>query len=126
MITWLPDWRSFTKPSRSSARTTAAPETRGNLGMGGNAERCYQRVSLNLDGKLGQIEGCGLLKIGNRLFDGFTLRSSARLWIQRNEAALFGGSKYCGQFHGRCSNWESRIVAHSVVVVLKVAIHQRP
>lgn len=33
MMTWLPDWRAFSKPRRSSARITAAPETRGSLSL---------------------------------------------------------------------------------------------
>ena len=92
--------RSFSKPGRSNARTTAAPETRGSSGMRGNAESCYQRMPRRNDGKLRQIQFSCFLQVGDGLFDGFTLRSGAGLGIQGNVTAFFGGSKYRGQFHG--------------------------
>ena len=52
IMTWLPLWRIFANPRRSSARITSAPDTWGSLGMRrfGNREhgdegmaRCWQR-----------------------------------------------------------------------------------
>ena len=49
--------------------------------------------------KLGEIQGCCFLKIGDSLFDGLALGCGPGLRIQRDEAAFFGRSEYGSEFH---------------------------
>jgi len=82
----------------------------GSLGMGWYAKRGYQRMTLKMDRKLRQIKRRGFLQIRDSFLDGFTLGSGTSFWVQRDIAAFFGGSKYCGQFHYEFLS-ESAIVA---------------
>src|ERR1035437_5003770 len=93
MMTWLPDWRTFTKPRCSRALTMATPEVRGSLGISWEAERGDHWMPWGGERKLGQIECRRLFQIGNCFFDIFALRGGARLGVERDIPAFFGGSK---------------------------------
>ena len=57
-----------------------------------DGERGYNRVPMNeSQRKLGQKESSCLLQIGNGFFDGFALCGGARLWIERDKAAVIAG-----------------------------------
>lgn len=99
MTTWLPDWRIFTKPKRSSALTIAAPEVRGSLGIRRKAEDGYNWMSRVGQRELGQIERRRLFKIGDSLFYRFTLCGGAGFGVKRNVPALFSRCKNSGKFH---------------------------
>jgi hypothetical protein len=64
-----------------------------------NSKHRHQRVSRRGQGKLGQIQGSGLAKVGDCFFDGFALGSSSRLWIECDEAAFFGVRENGSKFH---------------------------
>ena len=88
---WLPDWRTTTKPSLSSARTICAPDNPGNLGMR-NFECRYQRVSVNIHWKFFQVKTRSFLEILYRFSNCFTLSGSPGFRIQCDKSAFFGGS----------------------------------
>lgn len=113
MMTWLPDWRTLTKPRRSRALTIAVPEVRGSLGMCGKAEHCDYWMPWSGKRKLGQIECRRLFQIGDCLFNRFTLRGSTRFGIERDISAFFGGRKNSGQFHNNTSKENASIVLYS-------------
>src|SRR5690348_17163986 len=100
-MTWLPLWRTFVNPRRSSARTTSAPDTRGSLGMRRlwNRERGDEGMAHCWQRELGKVKGCGLAQVGYRLFNRLTLRSCPRFRIEGDEAAFFGVRENCGEFH---------------------------
>lgn len=73
-----------------------------------------------MNGELRQIERGSLLKVRDRLFNGFTLRGCSRLRIQGDVATFLGRGKYCGQFHFFFSKHENLIVAQSLNPVIVV------
>ena len=73
----------------------AAPEVRGSLGISGKTERGDHWMPWDRKRKLGQIECRCLFQIGNCFLDAFTLRGGARLGVERDIPAFFGGSKDC-------------------------------
>src|SRR5258706_2930821 len=99
MMTWLPDWRTFTKPARSSALTIAAPDVLGSLGMYRDAEHCDYRMPGRGQRKFGKIKCGRFFEIRDRFFDRFPLGRSARFRVQGDIATFFGRRKYGGQFH---------------------------
>jgi len=70
-----------------------APEVRGSLGISRKAERGDHWMPWDWERKLRQIECRRLFQIGNCFLDAFTLRGGARLGVERDIPAFFGGSE---------------------------------
>lgn len=103
MMTWLPDWRTFTNPRRSSALTIVAPDVLGSLGTRRDAERCDNRMSGCGQWKFGKIQRCRFFEIRDGLLDSFPLRRRARFGVQRDISTFFSRRKNGGEFHGYTS-----------------------
>ena len=76
-----------------------AQEVRGSLGISRKAERGDHWMPWDWERKLRQIECRRLFQIGNCFLDAFTLRGGARLGVERDIPAFFGGSENGSQFH---------------------------
>ncbi len=70
----------------------SAPEVRGSVGISGKTERGDHWMPWDRKRKLGQIERRCLFQIGNCFLDAVTLRGGARLGVERDIPAFFGGS----------------------------------
>lgn len=79
----------------------SAPETRGNLGIRRfwNREDGHDRVSSDGQRKLPNVQRGRFPKVGDSLFNRFTLRSRAGLGIECNETAFFSRGEDRGEFH---------------------------
>lgn len=89
----------FSETETFKSLTIDAPEVRGSLGINRKAEHGYYWMPRSRKRELGQIEGGRLFQIGDGLFHRFTLRGGARLRVERDIPAFFGGCKNSGQFH---------------------------
>src|SRR5256885_14882585 len=81
--TWLPFWRSCTKPARFKALITRSPETLGNLGMSaGNFDRSPKLGSFGRSAVRGtpgfEVELDSFAQVGARGFHVFSLRGDAQ------------------------------------------------
>src|SRR5690606_1363933 len=98
-------------PSRCSALTACAPETRGSLGMLRHGEHGHQRMALARKRELGEIERRGLTKVFDRLFNRLSLSRGPGFRIQRDESALFCGCEYGSELHWRTSELHPRLLS---------------